>query len=725
MAIDVELKTSKQNNTTWPSTFKASNRFPIVANRVFATLEKAQQYVDDTAADASAYVGIVLAVVQDETAKNNGVYYVSSVAMSEGEKGTLVKVGGTETETAEDYSKAVELSKTLVVGQLIKVEKEYKENAGEENEIVYQKGFYIVEGSGKISALSTSTGADDEVGALKARVDSVEGVIGDAEGGLVKKVADLEAIDHDAYIAADDKLKEELQGEIAGKVAQDAYDTKMGELDIAIAGKVAQGDYDAKVQELEGAISAESETRASAVTELTTAVNDKVAKDVYEAKVADFETRIAANTTKLAGIEENAEVNVIEVVKVNGTALTVADSDRSVDITIPTAPVQGVATGEKLISLDGDKLKSTLTIAYVAASKDENGEHVPSQLRLQGIGGDVISSINADQFVKDGMIEKVEVDGPQEGETGKKYLVITWNTESGKDVMRLDVSEIFNPYEAENGVQLSGNTFSLKLATGEQYLTVTDGLATTEALWNKVIELDNTNLASAKEYADGVAATAQSNAESYADGLASNYDAAGAAADALTAATAYADEKLVEAKGYADDLASNYDAAGAAADALTAATAYADEKFVTKEGFNEFEAEYEEKLNGIAAGAEVNVIEKVVVNDIEATIENKVAALNVEAKDIKLGAAITADEEEVYGSDATISTVLQGIQDSVTAAVSGSLTGVVGGDGIEVSDVNANKQTVSVKVDPKEGNLLTASNDGLFVAMYYDGDDAE
>ena len=190
MAIDVELKTNKQSNTTWPSTFKASNRFPIVANRVFATLENAQQYVDDTAADASAYVGIVLAVVQDTTAKNNGVYYVSSVAMAEGEKGTLVKVGGTETETAEDYAKAVELSKTLVVGQLIKVEKEYTENAGEENEVKYQKGFYIVEGSGVISALATSTGSEDEVGALKSRVDSIEVVLGSEESGLVKDVKD-------------------------------------------------------------------------------------------------------------------------------------------------------------------------------------------------------------------------------------------------------------------------------------------------------------------------------------------------------------------------------------------------------------------------------------------------------------------------------------------------------------------------------------------------------
>ena len=194
MAIDVELKTLNQSNTTWPSTFKASNRFPIVANRVFATLEKAQQYVDDTAADASAYKGIVLAVVEDSIAKNNGVYYVESVAMAEGETGKLVKVGGTETETAKNYSAAKTLSNTLVLGQLIKVNEEetMKEGEGEEaKDVTYQAGFYIVEGAGVISALATSTGSDDEVGALKGRVSALETTVGNEEAGLVKEVADL------------------------------------------------------------------------------------------------------------------------------------------------------------------------------------------------------------------------------------------------------------------------------------------------------------------------------------------------------------------------------------------------------------------------------------------------------------------------------------------------------------------------------------------------------
>lgn len=85
---------------------------------------------------------------------------------------------------------------------------------------------------------------------------------------------------------------------------------------------------------------------------------------------------------------------------------------------------------------------------------------------------------------------------------------------------------------------------------------------------------DETVLASAKSYADGLAVnyevagaakTAEDNAKAYADGLAGNYDAKGDAAQAL-----------VDAKAYADGLAGNYDANGSAAAAESAAKTYAD-----------------------------------------------------------------------------------------------------------------------------------------------------
>ena len=913
MAIDVELKTLKQNNTSWPLTFKASNRFPIVANRVFATLEKAQQYVDDTAADASAYKGIVLAVVEDSIAKNNGVYYVESVAMAEGETGKLVKVGGTETETAKNYSAAKTLSNTLVLGQLIKVSEEetVTEGEGEEaKDVTYQAGFYIVEGAGVISALATSTGSDDEVGALKGRVSALETTVGNEEAGIVKEVADLKeaveaieipevpvqdvtvdgvsvlsggvaAIDltpyekveeadkvrgrmdaaEDAIEALDAAVKEIVIPEVpvqdvtvngdsvlgedgvakiviptvdlepyekvadadlvrgrmtAAEEAIEGLQTKDGELQTAIDAKVATSVYEAKVGELEAADDA-----------LQAAIDKKVATTDYEAKVGELEaadkalqdaidtkvdavdgSRLMTDTegTKLAGIADGAQVNKIEVVKVNGVALTIADADKSVDVIVPTAPVQGIAADEKVLSLDGDKLKTTLTLAYVPASDGQE-----AVLRLQGKDGVVVSSINATAFVKDGMLADAKLDGPKDTETGEKYLSLTFNTDSGSEEIRLDVSDLIDYYAAGEGLNLDGKTFSVKVdETANSYLQVTiNGIAVSQAFLDKITELDNKVLAAAQTYVDnkvdGKFDAAGSAAKALEDAIADaeskyqvkgDYEVAGAAAQALEDAKAYTDEEigkvngvieenervtaesltnldgrvatleaidhdayvaadtqvLADAKTYTDEeiekLSDVYDAKGAAEAAQNAAIAdaeskyqvkgnyetagaadavksYADDTFVTKKGFNEFEAEYEEKLNGIAAGAEVNVVEAVKVNGVEASISEKVADVTIDGTDIALGANVTADGEVVYESTSKLSAVLQGIQDSISVAISGGLTGVVGGNGIEVSAVAANKQTVSAKVSTAEGNLISVDGNGLYAAMYYDGDDAE
>ena len=845
MAIDVELKTLNQSNTTWPSTFKASNRFPIVANRVFATLEKAQQYVDDTAADASAYKGIVLAVVEDSIAKNNGVYYVESVAMAEGETGKLVKVGGTETETAKNYSAAKTLSNTLVLGQLIKVNEEetMKEGEGEEaKDVTYQAGFYIVEGAGVISALATSTGSDDEVGALKGRVSALETTVGNEEAGLVKEVADLkeavEAIEipevpvqnvtvngasvlgEDGVAAIDLTPYETLEEADKVRGRMDAAEEAIEGLDAAVKGIVipevpvqgvtvngasvlgedgvaaivlpdfatfetveeadkVRGRMDVAEEAIEGLQTKDGELQA--------AIDGKVAKEDGKRLMTD------AEGTKLAGLTEDAQVNVIEVVKVNGQALSVAAGDKSVDVIVPTAPVQGVAAEEKVLSLDGDKLKTTLTLAYVPASEGQD-----AVLRLQGKDGAVVSSINATAFVKDGMLEGAKLEGPKEGESGEKYLVLTFNTAAGKEDIRMDVSSLLDYYAAGDGLALDGKTFAIKLdATAESYLKLTtNGLAVADALWTKVDEKDSAVLTSAQGYADTKKSEAITAAEGYTDtaianlklddtyekvgvaqgivdalDLANTYEAKGEAAKAQTAAEGYADaaiaalkldetyEKVGVAQGIVDalDIANTYEAKGTAAELLEAheeamvevlaGKANVGDSYLKAEAEAKFVAQVEgerlmtdaegTKLAGVEEGAQVNVIEAIKVNGVEATVAEggKLAEVTVDGTKVFVGADIQGDvknpetgdisKETVYGSNSTLAAVLQGIQDSVSVAVSGRLTSVVAGNGVEVSAVASNKQTVSVKVSAAEGNMITADENGIYAAMYYDGDDAE
>lgn len=69
---------------------------------------------------------------------------------------------------------------------------------------------------------------------------------------------------------------------------------------------------------------------------------------------------------------------------------------------------------------------------------------------------------------------------------------------------------------------------------------------------------------------------------------------------------------------------------------------------------------------------------------------------------------------------------LEALSKRVDEHVTNGLLGVDSGNGIEVSDVSDHRQTISVKLSTDEGNLLEIGSDGgLFMAMYYEGDDVE
>jgi hypothetical protein len=107
----------------------------------------------------------------------------------------------------------------------------------------------------------------------------------------------------------------------------------------------------------------------------------------------------------------------------------------------------------------------------------------------------------------------------------------------------------------------------------------------------------------------------------------------------------------------------------------------------------------------------------------DAKLQDAIDALN--GSTLTLGADVKDGDEVKYEASTPISSVLQGIQNSVSNAVSTTLTGVVAGDGIEVSDFADNTQTISAKVSTAEGNLITVDGNGLYAAMFYDGDDVE
>ena len=696
------------------------------------------------------------------------------------------KIGGGSV-SVETYAEAIALAGNDNIGQVIYVKTKSSYDAdgeGEGEAVEYDAAPYIVIGEGELQKLAASTASgnlDADVAELKTKVSGIDTKLNTVESTLNTAVADIDAlkeINHDAYKDADATLKSELQAEIDKKVNSETYEEKVSEIEDAIS------DNDTKAQGY--ATTAKGEAIATAAEDATTKanaaqaaakeyadeLNSKMDSRVKELESINHDAYINADNalkselqaeiskkvdsvegqrlltneegTKLASIAEGAQVNKIEVVKVNGKALTITDADKSVDVIVPTAPVQGVAAGDKILTLDGDVLKTTLTLAYVPATETEN-----AVLRLQGIDGQVVSSIDATSFVKDGMLSGAKLDSPKGDETGEKYLSLTFNTDAGVEEIRIDVSELIDYYSAGNGLNLDGKTFSVKVdETANKYLQVTtNGIAVSQSLIDEITTKANAAQAAAEATA-AADATSKANAAQAAAEATAAADATSKANAAQAAAKEYADglnTKMNNRVTTLEDKSHKHENSevlnGITSEKVSAwdsseqnAKDYADGKFVTKEGFNEFEAEYEEKLNGIAAGAEVNVIELVKVNGIDATItDDKVAEIKVDAKDIELGEDIKNGNEVKYTSDTKISTVLQSIQESIRGAIAGGVNSVSSGDkAIIVNSADSNNPVVTLNTEAsneetiESGHIAIIKGDnGIYAAMYYDGDDAE
>lgn len=175
-----------------------------------------------------------------------------------------------------------------------------------------------------------------------------------------------------------------------------------------------------------------------------------------------------AEKNKLEGIEANAEVNIIETVKVNGVALT-PDADRAVNVIIPDAAVKGVVANDPVITLGEDGLlSSTVSLSYKSTAEGGDG-----YIKLTGKGGADLGQIDASEFIKDGMIDTVA----WSTETGKEnYLVITWNTDAGEQVTEINFGKYVDTWthrDAANGIKVENEKYvGVVDSASEAFLTV-------------------------------------------------------------------------------------------------------------------------------------------------------------------------------------------------------------------------------------------------------------
>ena len=162
----------------FPLNFRRGNPNPLDNSSVWASLEAAQTYA---ASDPVAYVGQILTVVDN----TNGIATVYSI---QDEAGTLKKVGTSP--VGDESTITVAEDGTVSLFGVAGLELTRTEEDGSTTKINYQP--LLVDG--KLTwvepSATTVEGLATEIEGIKTRLSAVEATVGNAEGGLVKDVAD-------------------------------------------------------------------------------------------------------------------------------------------------------------------------------------------------------------------------------------------------------------------------------------------------------------------------------------------------------------------------------------------------------------------------------------------------------------------------------------------------------------------------------------------------------
>ena len=156
------------------------------------------------------------------------------------------------------------------------------------------------------------------------------------------------------------------------------------------------------------------------------------------------------------------------VVDDNGVALKIAETQGNVtlaqsaagltaNVVIPDAKVTGVKADDKVLSLTDKKLSTTLGLSYDSENK---------KIKLTGINKAEIASIDATDFIKDGMLKSASFTGAA-GESGqhKNCIKLVFNSDGPADPIYIDVSSLVDTYTAKAGSGLTLNDHEFGIDT--------------------------------------------------------------------------------------------------------------------------------------------------------------------------------------------------------------------------------------------------------------------
>lgn len=167
---------------------------------------------------------------------------------------------------------------------------------------------------------------------------------------------------------------------------------------------------------------------------------------------------------------EDKEINLIDLlVKASSTSAGLMSAEDKINLDAIAAAyandelgkVQGVAEGDKILSMTDKLVSATLDLQY-----NTDAETGKKKIQLLGKESAVIAEIDATEFVKDSVLDNVEIIT----EDGVKYIEFTWAVADGEEAKtdRIAVSDLASEYVAGLGITISdADEIAVKVAAVE------------------------------------------------------------------------------------------------------------------------------------------------------------------------------------------------------------------------------------------------------------------
>ena len=234
-----------------------------------------------------------------------------------------------------------------------------------------------------------------------------------------------------------DALKTQVTGS-AGDIAT---------LQTEIANKANQADLNstnAAVEKAQG-----DATAAAAAAKAAQDAADKKVASIGAGTAITVDSSIATApvvNVKLAETQGNVKLDIANGLKASIDAAEVAE----------LTAVNGVAANDNFLTLGADKLISAAASLKYVKTEATGSDPAKYEIQLIGNNNQVVSAINASDFIKDGMVESVNFD------EATKHLTITFNTDAGHDAIDVDLTKLVDTYKSGTGLALAQDgTFSI------------------------------------------------------------------------------------------------------------------------------------------------------------------------------------------------------------------------------------------------------------------------